>query len=133
MPKRLGTAALGGVCPSGVRAGTLNGATHQKSLKLRILQMVSGRKASKAEDTACAKVRRLETGNFQWLGSAEQVHGVQAWSTDSMTRNAEGKVGTAVGHQTLKDLECHAKAFRIHPIGNGEPLKIFTGNMIQNV
>ena len=117
MPKRLGTAALGGVCPSGVRAGTLNGATHQKSLKLRILQMVSGRKASKAEDTACAKVRRLETGNFQWLGSAEQVHGVQAWSTDSMTRNAEGK----------------AKAFRIHPIGNGEPLKIFTGNMIQNV
>lgn len=104
-----------------------------KSLKLRILQVVSGRKASKAEDTARAKVRRLETGHFQWLGSAEQVRGVQAWSTDSMTRNAGGKVDMAVGHQTLKDLECHAQAFRIHPVGNREPLKIFKGNMIQNV
>lgn len=31
-----------------------------------------------------------------------------------MPRNAGGEIDKAAGHQTLKDLECRAKAFRIH-------------------
>lgn len=31
-----------------------------------------------------------------------------------MPRNAGGEIDTTAGHETLKDLECHAKAFRIH-------------------
>ena len=71
---------------------------------------------------------KLETGHFQWLGSAEQVEhrlhakerGRQGWC-DSWASDTEGPWW------------CHAKAFRIHPVGNREPLKIFKGDMIQNV
>lgn len=54
-----------------------------KALRLRILQVVSGRKASKAEVTALAKVRRLDTGHFEWFGSADQmghrIHVKECW------------------------------------------------------
>ena len=54
-----------------------------KALRLRILQVVRGRKASKAEVTALAKVRRLDTGHSEWFGSADQmghrIHVKECW------------------------------------------------------
>lgn len=61
--------------------------------------MVSGRKASKAEDTACANVGSLKLDTFSGLEVQSR------WNIDSMPRNAGGKVDVAVGHQTLKDLD----------------------------
>lgn len=52
---------------------------------------------------------------------------------ESMARNAGGEIDKAGGHQTLKDFECHAKAFRVNLIDDREPLKICKGDVIPNV
>lgn len=55
------------------------------------------------------------------------------WDVETRPRNAGEETDKAGGHQTLEGFECHAKAFRIRLVGDGEPLTVCKGDRIPNV